>query len=459
MTPFTAPGPRGATAARILARFAYRPLDSFRELAGYGETVEVSYARGRRLFVLTRPDDVEHVLARNQDNYVKAFTYRPLRAILGDGLVTSEGDTWRRHRRIVQPMFSRRQVAAFAPLMAAAAAGAVAEWDRSPDGAVVDVAAAMSALTLDVVGRALFGAGAAAEGNDGSGRGVFGADADRLAPAMRRSQAGVSLATFFPWLWTDAGTRRIVRLTNGFWGTVQAIDTPVRRLIAERRAAAEPGDDLIGLLLTARDADGTPLTDEEIRDEATTFMLAGHETTAVALGWTLALLSAHPSVRERLEQEVDAAPDVLGPDDVEKLTWTNAVISEAMRLYPPAWTIERDAVGDDDLDGVRVPAGSTVTMPPFLVHRNPRVWTNPEGFDPGRFLDGQERHRYAYIPFGGGRRACVGAGFARLEAAIVLATIVRRHRLDLTGPVPRPVTGVTLRPGRRLPMRRTRRTR
>ncbi len=460
MKPYTAPGPRGRAAARILAGFAVHPLDSFRALAAYGETVEMQYSPGRRLFVLTRPEDVEHVLARNQDNYVKAFTYRPLRAILGDGLVTSEGVTWRRHRRVIQPMFSRRQVAAFAPLMAAAARDAIAEWDRRPDGAVVDVAAAMSALTLDVVGRALFGTGAAArEATPGGGgpRSVFGADITRLAPAMRRAQTGMSLATFFPWLWTDTGTRRIVRLTNGFWGTVPAIDAPVRRLIAERRAAAEPGDDLIGLLMTARDADGSPLTDEEIRDEATTFMLAGHETTAVALGWTFALLSAHPAARERLEQEVDAAPEELGADDIDKLTWTNAVISEAMRLYPPAWTIERDAVGDDDIDGVRVPVGSTVTTPPFLVHRNPRVWTNPEGFDPGRFLTGQERHRYAYIPFGGGRRACVGAGFARQEAAIVLATIARRYRFDLTGPVPAPVTGVTLRPGRRLPMRLTRR--
>jgi cytochrome P450 len=445
MRPYTAPGPRGRAAARILAGFAFRPLGCYRELAAYGDAVELSYAPGRRLFVLSRPAFVEHILAKNQDNYVKAFTYRPLRAVLGDGLVTSEGGIWRRHRRVVQPMFSRRQVAGFAPQMRAGVRYRIEAWDALPDGSVVEMAGQLSTLTLDVVGRALFGSELVAK-------------TSRMVPAMRRMQKGVSLASFFPYLWTPAGTRRIVRATRGFWGTLDAIDAPVRELIARRRTASKPGDDLLGLLMAARDEDGSQLSDDEVRDEATTFMLAGHETTAVALGWSLALLSAYPAARERLEAEADAAPDELGAEDIDKLAWTQAVVSEAMRLYPPAWTIERDALADDEIDDVRIPAGSTVATPPFLVHRHPDTWPNPEGFDPTRFLNGEERHRYAYIPFGGGRRACVGAGFAQLEAVLVLAAIARRYRFDLIGGMPLPATGVTLRPGTRLPMRLTRRS-
>jgi cytochrome P450 len=191
-------------------------------------------------------------------------------------------------------------------------------------------------------------------------------------------------------------------------------------------------------------------------------MLAGHETTAVALAWSMALLSAYPAARDRVEEEVDALAAEPTAGDLDKLPWTQAVVSETMRIYPPAWTVERDALDDDEIDGVRVPAGSTVAVPPYLVHRHPGSWSNPEGFDPRRFLPGaeDERHRYAYIPFGGGRRGCVGAGFAQLESVLLLAALARRFRLDLlAGGLPDPVAHVTLRPGGRLPMRLTRRPR
>ena len=210
--------------------------------------------------------------------------------------------------------------------------------------------------------------------------------------------------------------------------------------------------------MAARDSDGHALSDPEIRDEISTFLVAGHETTAVALTWSLALLSAYPQARQRLEDEVNA---VLGngPADPEKLPWTTAVISEAMRLYPPAWTIERTAVDHDDVCGTPVPAGSMVAVLPYLIHRNPDVWPNPAGFDPDRFLPGApQRHRYAWIPFGGGKRGCIGAGFARLEAVLVLARLCRHFRLDLTGPgLPQPRGFVTLRPAAPVRMRLTRR--
>jgi cytochrome P450 len=258
-----------------------------------------------------------------------------------------------------------------------------------------------------------------------------------------------------------AAARRIGRIGEG-------VEGPVGRLIATRRAGGDhdgPSRDLLDVLLRARDERGEALTDAEIGDEVTTFMLAGHETSANALTWALALLSAYPAARRRLEEELDAVLGERDPDaaDVDRLPWARAVVAEALRLYPPAWTIERDAVADDDVAGVPVPAGSLVAISPYLVHRHPGFWPDPAGFDPRRFLpggsgDASTRHRYAFIPFGGGKRACVGASFAELETVLVLATIARRFRLELTARgVPAPVAQVTLRPGRHLPMRLLRR--
>jgi cytochrome P450 len=452
MSRYSAPGPRGAAAARIIAGFANRPLDSYRRLASYGDIVEMPLYPSRRLFVVSHPLHAEYVLARNQDNYLKAFTYRPLRVFLGSGLLTSEGATWRRHRRLIQPVFARRQVMGFAPQMVDGARRTAAHWDTLPAGIVINLSAQLSRLTLDVVGQVLFGADLTAE-------------AVRMGRAISQAQRAVGLASFAPFLWGPKTSQAIIRATRGFWGTMGAVDAPVRRVIATRRAAgpvAEPRD-LLDLLIAARDEDGSAFSDDEIRDEVTTFMLAGHETTAVALAWSLALLSAYPAARDRLEDEVDALAAEPTAADLDKLPWTQAVVSEAMRIYPPAWTIERDAIDDDELAGVRIPAGSTVAVPPYLIHRHPSAWPNPEGFDPRRFLPGppdaeEGRHRYAYIPFGGGRRGCVGAGFAQLESVLLLATLARRFRLDLlSGGLPEPVAHVTLRPGSRLPMRLTHR--
>jgi cytochrome P450 len=260
--------------------------------------------------------------------------------------------------------------------------------------------------------------------------------------------------------------RRLGRVPEG-------IEGPVERLIRSRREqlavhgstagqAAEPAD-LLGVLLAARAEDGGALSDTEIADEVATFMLAGHETTANTLSWSLALLSAYPAARQQLEDEVDSVLGGREPEaaDADKLTFTRAVVSEAMRLYPPAWTIERDAIADDTVAGVRVPAGSLVAIPPYLIHRHREFWPDPAGFDPRRFTgDGSAaRHRYAYIPFGGGRRACAGQSFAELETVLVLAAVARSYRLELTPRgIPVPTANVTLRPGRGLPMRLLRRT-
>jgi cytochrome P450 len=453
------PGPRGGDAVRTLARFVTgRPLEASASLfARYGDTVYLPVRPWEGLYLFSRPDQAEHVLAANQDNYVKPFTYRPLRLMLGDGLVTAEDPLWRRHRRIIQPVFSSRNVGSFAAEMDAGAQRGVARWNGSQ---TVELATEMSALTLDVVGRVLVGADLISE-----------------APPLRRAQAGGQwlglLAGLLPVPQGPASTRLVRRAARlvGTAGIQQQVEQliarrlqqpsagrPASELTARDQPEGEGPRDLLGLLIAARDSDGSSLSRQEIRDEIATFLVAGHETTAMALTWSLALLSAYPQARQRLEDEVDA---VLGdgPADPDKLPWTTAVISEAMRLYPPAWTLERTAVADDDVCGTPVPAGSMVAVLPYLIHRNPAVWPNPAGFDPARFLPGApERHRYAWLPFGGGKRGCIGAGFARQEAVLVLARLCRHYRLDLAGPgLPRPRGFVTLRPDGPVTMHLTRR--
>ncbi|HLV72505.1 MAG TPA: cytochrome P450 [Vulgatibacteraceae bacterium] len=408
------------------------PLETYGALGRrYGDAIRVPFGRERALYVLSRPEYAEHVLVANQANYVKAFTYRPLRAVLGDGLLTSEGETWRRHRRVVQPVFAQRHVVGFAPQIVETAAKAVERW---PDGVMLDAAGELRRLTLDIVGRALFGSELAGE-------------AGRTGRSLEILQRGTVAGTFLPGVTAKRG---LYQRVPGLSGALAQLDGLVQRVVR-----GSSGGEMLHLLKERGE-----FTEEELHDEVLTLLLAGHETTAASLAWTFVLLSRYPAARERLEQEVD---EVLGgrepqAEDMDRLPWTRAVLEEAMRIYPPAWTIERDALEDDDIAGVQVPAGSTIAIPPYLLHRNVDIWPNPEGFQPERFLGDTGRSRYAYLPFGGGRRICVGAGFAMLEAVLVLATISRTHRLDLAPGMSVPLRAeITLRPAGAVPMRVTRR--
>jgi cytochrome P450 len=447
------PGPSGGTAARLLAWVVRNPLRFYLDLAArYGDAVRVPIGPKTSFYLLSRPEHAEHVLAANQDNYVKAFTYRPLRALIGNGLLTSEGEDWRRHRRLIQPVFARRDVLAFGPAMTEAAQRMLMRWDELGDGAVIDVATQMSALALDVVGWALFS-------TDLTG------DAERTVRAMAAGQRVAMLASLLPLSYGPRSTRMVKAAARRAGHTTEGIEGPVGRIMAARRAGGNGHRDLLDVLMTARNPDGSPFTDTEIADEVSTFMLAGHETTANTLSWSLALLAAYPAARSRLEHEVDSALGGREPTaaDAARLEWTTAVVAEALRLYPPAWTIERDAIAGDDVAGVPVPAGSLVAIPPYLVHRHREFWPDPAGFDPARFCpdtrnNPARQHRYAYIPFGGGRRACVGQSFAELETVLVLASITQRFRLELTASgIPQPRANVTLRPGPGLRMRLSRR--
>lgn len=444
------PGPSGLTAIRSLLRIANDPLAGAAALmAEYGDAVRVPVIPSRDFMLLTRSQHVEHVLVTRADNYIKGAAYAPFREFLGDGLGTSDGALWEYQRRLIQPLFSHRRMVALVPTMVERAQALVQEWEALPDGAIVDVSQATRRLTLDILGEALFGAtlalhpliDAVAVLQDFAARAM-------LNPLLLGALFGVAR----PGLRTTPGYRQLMR-------AMTTIDDVIADLVSRRRAALgtpwlhEPSNpDLLDTLLTSSGKDGAGISDRQIRDEILTFLIGGHETSATLLDWALLALSAHPPIRRSLEKEVD---EVLGggvpnaTDIHEHFVFTRAVVSEVLRLYPPLWTMQREAVADDVVGDLRVAAGTTVAIPPYLVHRHPTAWDSPEGFDPSRFLPGNasERHRYAWIPFGGGRRGCVGKGFAMSETVIALVLLTQRFRLDLPpGARQQPLGALNLRP-------------
>jgi len=387
--------------------------------------------------------------------YRKATQYRLIAAVTGEGLLTNEGEPWARNRRLIQPIFAKRHLDELVPHMTAAAGEFVSRWEqRSPDGAV-DVAAAMSEVTLDVVGRALFGA-------------TLSDAAARLRPAVvvglrtGVAAARLQLLLALPRRLVDAGGSLLYHTPlppplGRIRKAMHTIDDVVNGIIDSRSGDDAPGDDLLGLLLAARDEEGAALSRVQVRDEVVTMLLAGHETTANGLAWLWHMLGRHPEARDRLYAEVDDVVGARTPPaaDVERLLWTKACFEEAMRLYPPAWVLEREAVVDDELDGYRIPARSTIIFPVYLIHRDPRWWSQPDVFDPTRFLGERaaQSHRGAYLPFGAGRRSCVGAAFALVEAVLITAMISQRFVLDQVPGAPVvPEATVTLRPRHGLPM-------
>jgi len=389
--------------------------------------------------LLVRPEHVEQVLVRNARNYSLSASYAVLEGFLGDGLLTSQGDRWRRHRRLVQPAFAPSMLTAAAPHFVDAAVDAAVRLSAGTDQHV-DLAAEMGRLTLDGVGRALFGAD-------------LDAEAPVVGRALRTVQDFTVHAAYFP-----APAAVQIRLkdlpTPGatrYRAAVRELDRVIGALV-DRDRPAPAGGDLLSMV-TAAAAGGAP--GREVRDQVMTFLLAGHETTASALTWTFALLSRHPDVRRRVVTELD---EVLRgrrvtQADVASLPLLGAVLKESLRLFPPAWTMERRALQADQVDGHLIPAGGTVLLSPYLTHRHPEFWANPEGFDPDRWLDGGPvLPRGAYVPFGAGARQCIGGAFATLEATLMLATLLPRVSVDLApGPALRPVPRITLTAGAGLP--------
>ena len=415
---------------------------------------------GKRIYFVNDADYVKRILLDNLANYPKSVTYRNnLRPFLGDGLLISEGDFWKRQRRLAQPAFHLRRLKALAATMADCAARMAQGWQH---GMVIDVTTVMNAVTMEIVARTLFGADVTRDiGTVAAAMAVLGEETGRIRPT-----AFFELPEFV----TRPRGRR-------FAEAVATLDAIVNRIVAQRRAEMERGaaaqDDLLSMLLEARDEEsGQGMTDRQLRDELVTLFLAGHETTAISLAWTFHLLAQNPEAEATLHAEVDAVlgeRSAPGFDDLERLPYARMVAEEAMRLYPPAYVFSRRALADDQLGPWRMPAGAHIIISPYSLHRNPAYWAEPDAFKPERFApgvsgkdagkDAADRPKHAYLPFGGGPRICIGNSFAMMEHAIVLAAAVRRWRLEsIPGHEVRTEPRITLRPRGGLQMRTMRRS-
>jgi cytochrome P450 len=397
------------------------------------------------LYCVFHPDDVKAVLAGPREGYSKGTRfYRQIAEAFGWGLVTSEGELWRRQRRLIQPLFTRRQIASYAELMAEEAAAVADGWERARrNGGGVDAGSEMVRLTLRVVGRAIFGDDVARAGDVlDSAFAVLGRHTARRATSPLAA----------PESWPTPANRRAARARRALYGVVDD-------LIADRERAGAEGDDLVSRLLRARDPDtGVAMDVQQVRDEALIFLLAGHETTSTALTFTLHLLGRHPAEQQLVHAEIDAVLDGRLPtvDDMAALERTARAIKEALRLYPPAYAVGRRAESDQQIGGYSIPAGSFVVVSQFATHRHPRFWDDPEVFDPTRFTAEREaaRHRFAYFPFGAGPRSCIGSHFAILEATIAAAVLLQRFRMESElEDVPVDSGGITLRPRGAVPIR------
>ncbi len=450
------PGPRGLDNVRFVLDTTsdfMKPL--CRMASEYGE-VASTHARGRHIVAISSSEAARHVLVTNQDNYGKGIEYELLRIVLGEGLLTSEGEVWRRQRKLVQPMFAKRYLSTFTEHMTAATADAleVGELSDADEGELLDVNRTMMHLTLDVVGRALFGAD------------LSGETAARVGPAMNDmlnlgTRMARRLPTFVASMLPGMNLQRAIALNpegRRFQRSLEELHKVIDEVLLERRATGEAGEDLLGLLLSARDEEtGEAMSRKQIGDELMTFMLAGHETTSNALSWLWQQLSLNPWARERMFEEVDAVIGDRVPtmDDMDSLRWTRACIEEAMRIMPPVWMVGRKALADDEINGFHIPAGSSLMVLITMIHRDPKLWPNPEGYDPGRFLpeNSKGRPRQAYMPFGAGRRICVGSTFAIVEATLLTAMISRRFAFDLPrGAVVEADAAITQRPRNGLEM-------
>jgi enediyne biosynthesis protein E7 len=373
--------------------------------ARYGDTYRVFVpARRSYTYVIHHPDDVKRVLVSNHRNYTKGVGLDRVKILLGKGIMTSEGELWRRQRYMMQPLFHRRVITEFAGMIAQANDHWIARWEGlAHRGELINLTDEMSELTLEIVLRS-----------------IFGRDLDRLA-----QQHGGN-----PFEVVTREQSRDLQFAYKF----RSLTKLVAQLIAQRRTTTEEHVDYIAMLMSARDKEsGEPMGERELIDEIMTLIVAGHETTASGLNWTWYLLSQHPQVEARLHAEIDAAADLPAPTlgEMETLGYTRQIIDEALRLYPPGWLLSRRTIEADVLGGYPVPAGTNVLLPLYLLHRHPHFWKNPEAFEPDRFAPEHEaeRPRFAYMPFAAGPRHCIGETFALYEMLMHLYKVARRYRL------------------------------
>ena len=399
------------------------------------------------LFLVNRPDWIRDLFVTNAGAFHKGRGLERAKRLLGHGLLTSEDPVHLRQRRMMQPAFHRERIAGYGAAMVDAAERLTGGWKA---GETRDVALEMARLTLAIVGRTLFDADVEEE-------------ADAIGAALTEALALFGRSVALPYF--EILDRLPLPSNRRFERAKARIDATIARLIAERRGSPPGRSDLLSLLLAARDTegDGRGMADAQVRDEAITIFLAGHETTANALAWTWYLLSNNPDAEARLHAELDAVLGGRAPEgaDLPNLRYTEMVLAESMRLYPPAWIVGRRAMEPYAIGGYEVPKGSIVVACQWVTHRDPRFFPDPERFEPERWKPEakEARPKFSYFPFGGGPRVCIGEGFAWMEGVLVLAAIARRWRLCLADDRPVvPAPSITLRPGGGIRMRLESRT-
>ena len=414
------PGPRPDPVVGNLLAFRRDPLQFFTACAQeYGEVAHFRILNAHA-YLLSNPDHIESVLVRNSANFIKGRVFRSNRLLLGDGLLTSEGGLWRRQRRLAQPAFHKDRVSSYMGTIQTLAESMAAGWR---DGEVRDVYQEMKGLALKIIARILFDVDVAS-------------DADEVSSALRaaweeftaRIQSGLLIPESVP-------TRGNLR----FQRAVGNLDRVIRRIIEERRMGRQGGGDCLSLLLEAQDSDGSQMTDTQLRDEVMTLLVAGHESTALALTWTWYLLARNPEKAEPLYAEADAlGREALSVRGMAGLPYSEMVVKEALRLYPPVWAIPRQAVKDCEIGGYSVPAGTSLTISQWVMHRHPHYFAEPASFRPERWADGLEKQLpdFVYFPFGGGPRHCIAYSLAMVEAVLVMAILARTFEFSVLSEPP-----------------------
>jgi cytochrome P450 len=425
------PGPKPHFLIGNMPLASRSPLAQFSAWAR--EFGDIFYYRATwiHVYFLNHPDLIEAVLVRNYQGVLKDHVIRKSRWFFGEGLLTNEGESWLRQRRLAQPAFHRDRVAGYAKIMTSYASEMLDGWNADEP---FDIHQQMMQLTLRIVVRALFSVEPEQIGAISTAMNI-----------MMRNSTGIRL--LLPPIARYLPTPGMI----GFRRAVRELDQAVYRIIAARRKDERDSGDLLSMLMQARDEDGGRMNDKQLRDEVMTFLLAGHETTALTLSWTWHLLAQHAAVEDQLQAELERVLGGRAPEfsDLPALAFTERVIKESMRLYPPAWSLARTVVSGFELRGYQIPAGANVVMSQWIMHRDPRYFADPEKFHPDRWLPerAQKLPRFAYFPFGGGPRQCIGNSFAMMEATILLATIAQRFRLRATSDEEIvPIPSFTLRP-------------
>lgn len=412
-----APGPKGNLILGVMPEFNRDTLAYIEQAREYGDVVRM------RFFYLTvhflyNPDHIEYVLSTNAKNFIKSRSLRTpfFRRLVGNGLLTSEGEEWKRQRRLAQPAFHRQRISGYGDVMVEYADRMISGWNP---GESRDIHRDMMKLTLEIVVKTLFNA-------DISG------DADKVGRVLSKMVKPFASQATVKWILDN----RLPTPTNRrFNADAREIDDIVFRLIAERRSSGADQGDLLSVLLAAQDEDGSQMTDRQLRDEVMTLFLAGHETTALTLSWAWYLLAQNPEVEKSFHAELDEVLDGRLPTvaDMPRLKYTEKIAKESMRLYPPAYGVGREAIQEFELGGYRIPAKAQLFMFQWVTQRDPRFFPEPNRFSPERWTEEftNSLPKYAYFPFGGGPRACIGNYFAMMEVVLLLATIGQRFRFSL----------------------------